>query len=82
MYSSFDGGSGGLVGGDGTGEYEWLGTSPGDELDYGGGFQSHSHINQLQSEIARLQVECQHWKELARSKGGNHQSSTQQVSDY
>lgn len=54
---------------EGTGEYGWLGTSPGDDLDYEFQSHSHSHVNQLQSEIARLQVECQHWKELARSKG-------------
>ncbi len=28
----------------------------------------YSHANQLQTEVARLQVECQHWKHLARSK--------------
>ena len=51
------------------GEFEWFGGEASDDIDYNmPGFQSHSQINQLQSEIARVQVECQHWKDLARSK--------------
>ena len=51
------------------GEFEWFGEGGSDDIDYDmSGFQSHSQINQLHSEMARLQVECQHWKDLARSK--------------
>ena len=68
----FDGGShlGGVKGeelqlGD---EYDWWGGTT-EDVDFEmPGFQSHSQINQLQSEVARLQVECQHWKDLAKQK--------------
>ena len=38
-----------------------------DSIDYEE-MMGYSHVNQLQTEVARLQVECQHWKHLARSK--------------
>ena len=32
------------------------------------GPHSQSEINQLQSDLARLRVECQHWRELAQQR--------------
>lgn len=52
------------IGGDVMGEGEW-----GDEFhDFSDVVNSQGEINRLQSDLARLKVECQHWRDAAKEK--------------
>ncbi|XP_019855242.1 PREDICTED: thyroid receptor-interacting protein 11-like isoform X1 [Amphimedon queenslandica] len=63
-----------------TGEgLEWSGADWNEETDFEYLEVSQSKLSQLQSELARVRVECQHWKELAQdrvSENGNEGGRT------
>lgn len=53
----------------GTGEgLGWSGADWNEETDFEYLEVSQSRLSQLQSELARVRVECQHWKELAQDR--------------
>ena len=52
----------------GPGGFEGVDLEDGDFHDFGDVISSQSEINRLQSELARLKVECQHWKTAAQQK--------------
>ena len=52
----------------GPGGLEGVDLEDGDFHDFGDVISSQSEINRLQSELARLQAESQHWKTVAHQK--------------
>ena len=52
----------------GPGRFEGVDLEDGEFHDFGDVISSQSEINRLQSELARLKVECQHWKTAAHQK--------------
>lgn len=57
-------------------EFEWMEGWGNEDVDFDvPGLQSQSHVTQLQSEFARLQVECQHWKDYAKQRLQDDDSS-------
>ena len=52
------------------GRFEGVDLEDGEFHDFGDIISSQSEINRLQSELARLKVECQHWKTAAHQKVG------------
>jgi hypothetical protein len=50
------------------GRFEGVDLEDGEFHDFGDIISSQSEINRLQSELARLKVECQHWKTAAHQK--------------
>ena len=58
-------------GNEGGGALEWMEGWGEDMVDvglHGLELESRGDISQLQSDLVRLQVECQHWKELAQQR--------------
>ena len=53
-----------------SGRFEGVDLEDGEFHDFGDIISSQSEINRLQSELARLKVECQHWKTAAHQKVG------------
>ena len=47
---------------------EWSGGDWNEESDFEFLEVSQSQVSHLQSELARIKVECQHWKELAQQR--------------
>lgn len=54
--------------GSGDNGFEGVDLEGGGFHDFGDVISSQSEINRLQSELARLKVECQHWKSVAQQK--------------
>lgn len=50
------------------GRFEGVDLEDGEFHDFGDVVSSQSEINRLQLELARLKVECQHWKTVAQQK--------------
>ena len=65
-HPSLDGGGWGT--GDGGGWGLGTGVGEGWEEEFHDLVSSQSEINRLQSELARLRVECQHWRRVAQEK--------------
>lgn len=49
-------------------EFTWGEGNWQDDFDVLDDHVSHSQITRLQSEVARISVECQHWKDLAQQR--------------